>query len=119
MIRVLLVEDEDARVAWFRQHEPNAAIQHVRTVPKAIAALQSGIYEWLWLDHDLGTEPAAGRDVATWLVAHPDCNPWLRIQTHTVNAVSGPKIVRDLQTAGRDCRWVPFSQLAAAPVTGS
>lgn len=105
---VLLVEDDPLRVAWFRAAARDCQIDHVRTVPEAITLLESEFFDQLWLDHDLNTEPAAGRDVATWLVAHPDCLPQLRIYTHTVNTVSGPKIVRDLEAAGRFARWMPY-----------
>ncbi len=114
--RVLLLENEPHRVAWFQANGTACEITHVTTVPEAITRLESEPFDQLWLDHDLGTEPAAGRDVATWLIAHPECQPGLRIVTHTVNAVSGPKIRSELRAAGRSCMWVPFHETTAVRV---
>ena len=107
----LLVEDDDRRVQWFCANMQPGEVVHVRTVPEAIAALEAERFDTLWLDHDLGTEPMAGRDVALWLAAHPACNPSMFILTHTVNAVSGPKILQTLAAAGRLCVWMPFPDM--------
>ena len=116
MTHVLLVEDSLDRVQWFATaldrlgrpydvtHDPDTAIRWLA---------EGRVYADLYLDHDLGHEPRAGRDVATWLIAHPAVLPMLMITTHTVNTVSGPKIERELLDAGRFARWLPFTQLVA------
>lgn len=106
--RVLLVEDSEERVAWFRQRFPEH-LDVTASVDEAIQRLQERQYDLLFLDHDLGTEPRVGRDVAQWLIAHPENNPNLFTIVHSVNHVSGPKIVQDLRDqAKRPVWWVPF-----------
>lgn len=107
--RYLLVEDRALRVAWFKDRFGAENLVHTLDVDEAIELLSLGQFEFLFLDHDLGTEPKAGRDVALWLIAHPEVLPNLKIITHTHNSVSGQKIERELQEAGRPARWKPFA----------
>jgi CheY-like chemotaxis protein len=70
--RVLVLEDSPERIAWFKQHLPDA--RYVATVTDAILAMASDKhYDVLFLDHDLGgtnshgyneTGPGCGEDVA-------------------------------------------------------
>jgi hypothetical protein len=80
---------------------------------QAIGWLRERVYSDLWLNHDLGCEPKNGRDVSTWLIAHPLVQPWLTTRVHSMNPVSGPKIVRELVAAGRPAFLVTTEQLAA------
>lgn len=112
-MNVLLVEDAPERIRWFRARYPSLDVTH--DVDHAIWLLQTQAYDLLFLDHDLGTEPKAGRDVATWLVAHPTCHPGLMIVVHSVNVVSAPKIVAELHAAWRTAKWIPFPTLMETP----
>ncbi len=108
-MRVLVLENDPARLPWFEQ--TYGRVVWVKTVPDAIRALQDGLFDYLYLDHDLDTEPAVGRDVATWLIKHPHVLPALRTVSHSVNQVSGPKIARELEAAGRSACWIPYDDL--------
>lgn len=111
----LVVEDDLMRWEWFRtqtlRYGRYGSTALAMTVPAAIRHLENGEYELIFLDHDLGTEPAVGRDVARWLIEHPDRSPRALIICHSVNAVSGPKIERELIAAGREAKWIPFPLL--------
>lgn len=110
----LVVEDKPARRLWFRR-TIKGPLDLTADVDQAITWLGEGRpYTALWLDHDLGTEPRAGREVALWLIAHPDVLPDLQTWVHSHNRVSGPKIERELRAAGRPATWVPFNALVAA-----
>jgi len=105
---VLIVEDRADRVAWFRQRWADATLHVTDDPDEAIRLLGQEPIDLLLLDHDLGKEPRAGRDVALWLLAHPEILPDLQTVTHTVNVVSGPKIQAEMEAAGRPCLWQMF-----------
>jgi CheY-like chemotaxis protein len=119
-MRILIVEDKQRRVDWFRKKygpEGEGHEIHVTDDPdRAIELLQHlHPFDRLYLDHDLNREPKVGRDVSTWLIAHPENNPDLEIITHTVNIVSGPKIERECRAAGRNCTWSMFTAWPGIP----
>ena len=107
---ILVLDDDPVRHDWFTRSFED--VVHVWTVPEMIAQLELGDeVRVIFLDHDLGTEPAVGRDVARWLIAHPERHPKASIIVHSVNVVSGPKISRELRDAGRVALWRPFPEL--------
>lgn len=107
--RVLVVEDDPARLAWFHAWHPT--MDAVDAPARAIALLQLGGYDRLYLDQDLGRGDAVGRDVSTWLAAHPEIAPALRIIVHSMNEGSAQKIERELRAAGRPVERIPFQWL--------
>ena len=116
--RLLFLDDEEWRYKWLAAHStPDTVLHWVRTVPEAIAALEAEAWDQIWLDHDLGTEPAVGRDVATWLAQHPEVTADL-IVVHSVNTVSAPKILRELLASGRAAIRRPFDQMTGAHFIG-
>lgn len=112
-MKVLVVEDDAVRIAWFRDSFGDA-LDVTGDVDEAQRWLLTREYDALFLDHDLGTEPKVGRDVAKFLAAHPSVQPRLAITVHSMNIVSAPKIIRDLAEGERHAMWVPFSSLAHA-----
>jgi CheY-like chemotaxis protein len=110
---ILVVEDRADRRAWFYERHGGPLgdqnVMHFTDDPnEAIRILGQEPVDLLCLDHDLNREPLAGRNVALWLIAHPEILPHLETVTHTVNVVSGPKIVAEMQAAGRPCVWQMF-----------
>jgi hypothetical protein len=105
---ILLVEDRDDRRQWFRDRYVEDTLHVTDDPEEAIRILAEEPVDLLLLDHDLGREPRAGRDVALWLIAHPDILPELETITHTVNVVSGAKIEAEMTAAGRPCVWQMF-----------
>lgn len=112
--RSLVVEDEIHRQNWFRYHLPRP-YDVTHDVDEAIGWLLEHDYVTLWLDHDLGEGRRPGRTVSDWLIAHPTVQPGLLVRVHSVNQVSGPKIVRELVNAGRPAKLVMFTDLADRP----
>ena len=108
-MRRLVLDDDPIRHDWFAVRFPGIVAS--RTVSEALQWLGTGDWDELYLDHDLGTEPAVGRDVAKWLIERPTVMPELRIIVHSVNIVSGPKIERELRAAGRWAGGIPFDVL--------
>ena len=105
---ILVVEDRQDRVDWFRTRWAGNTIFVTDDPDAAIRYLGEEPIDLLLLDHDLGKEPRAGRDVALWLIAHPEILPTLQTITHTVNVVSGPKIAAEMEAGGRPCLWQMF-----------
>ena len=108
-MRTLILDDDMTRHAWLGAQCPGSI--HVTNVPSALELLEQGDFDRIFLDHDLGTEPAVGRDVAKWLIAHPEKSPNILVIIQSVNAVSGPKIERELLAGGRAAFWQPFPNL--------
>lgn len=112
---ILVVEDSEVRRAWFRERYKDANELVFTDDPDEAIELLKREKEWdiLFLDHDLGKEPKAGRNVSLWLCAQPrEHQKDLYVLVHSVNVVSGPKIEREVMAAGRPCRWLPFTILA-------
>jgi hypothetical protein len=70
---VLVLEDTEQRIAWFRQRLPNAI--YAATATAAIRAIKTNSFRLVFLDHDLGFLDAAdpyrpnsnGKEVARYL----------------------------------------------------
>src|SRR6185503_6142671 len=112
--RTLVVEDEPYRRDWFLFNLAQPRDITARA-DEAIAWLQERTYSFLCLDHDVGAGSPTGRTVSDWLIAHPQIQPALLIRVHSVNQISGPKIVRELVAAGRPAKLVSFDILAGLP----
>ena len=54
--RVLVVEDDEARCAWFREKLEGRPLDVTCDVPTALAWLAERDYEAIMLDHDLADE---------------------------------------------------------------
>jgi len=114
-VKVLILDDERHRRDWFAQFYADSVVVQVETVGSAISAMEVTDFDLIHLDHDLGTEPEVGGDVARWLIEHPDVQSTARIIVHSVNAVAAPWYTKLLQEAGRSAAWIPFGQLLAPP----
>ena len=111
----LVLDDSLMRWEWFQgqlRQGRFGSLTLAMTVPEALRHLSEHHYTLIFLDQDLGTEPAVGRDVAHWLIDHPDRSPQATIICQSVNVISGPKIERELQAAGREAKWIPFTLLS-------
>ena len=112
---ILVVEDDTKRIEWFKEQYKDADELVFTSDPDEAIRLLQREKEWdvMFLDHDLGKEPRAGRNVTQWLCEQPrEIQQDLYVLVHSVNVVSGPKIEREVTEAGRYCRWLPFYILA-------
>lgn len=119
-VRILIVEDDETRCAWFRQklagHEQDVTCD----VAQAVQWLAERDYGVILLDHDLtdehylSNEPddeRTGYAVAAWLAAHPDRQRDATILIHSLNYVGASRMLDALRDAGRDAEHVPFHYL--------
>jgi len=121
--RILIVEDDEVRCAWF--HQKLSAHQRDVTcdVNQAIEWLSERDYAAILLDHDLADEhyfsnepddERTGYAVAAWLAAHPDRHRNALILIHSLNYVGAQRMLDILHDAGRDAEHIPFHYLQSS-----
>jgi CheY-like chemotaxis protein len=118
--RILIVEDDELRCAWFHQKFSSHSHDVTCDVRQAIRWLEEHEYTTILLDHDLADEhyvsnepddERTGYAVAAWLAAHPDRQRDATIVIHSLNYVGAQRMLDILQDAGRDAEHVPFHYL--------
>ena len=118
--RVLVVEDDETRCAWFRQHLRGRALDVTCDVPTAIGWLASREYVAVLLDHDLADEhyfsnvlddERTGYAVARWLADNPTRQRDALIIIHSLNYVGAQRMLEVLRDAGREAEHIPFHYL--------
>jgi CheY-like chemotaxis protein len=122
MRRVLVVEDDETRCAWFRRKFAPQMLDVTCDVAEAVRWLDEREYSTILLDHDLREEhyfsdehddERTGYFVAAWLAAHPDRQRNATIVIHSLNYAGAQRMLDALQDAGRDAEHVPFHYLEA------
>lgn len=118
--RVLVVEDDEVRCAWFREKLEGRTLDVTCDVPTAVAWLAEREYEAILLDHDLADEhyfsdtpddERTGYAVARWLADHPDAQRDALIVIHSLNYTGARRMLDALRNAGRDAEHIPFHYL--------
>ena len=118
--RVLLVEDDEVRCAWFRRKFAPHVLDVTCDVGQAVRWLREREYATILLDHDLleehyfSDEPddeRTGYAVAAWLAAHPDRQRDATIVIHSLNYAGAQRMLDALSDAGRDVEHIPFHYL--------
>jgi len=118
--RVLIVEDDETRCAWFRERLSGSLLDVTCDVRAAIRWLGERDYRAVLLDHDLAdehyfsTEPddeRTGYAVARWLADHPTSQRDALIVVHSLNYVGARRMVEVLRAAGREAEHIPFHHL--------
>lgn len=72
---IFILEDDQNRINWFLKQFPYASVTVCRTVKQALQALGRGLYDFYFLDRDLGENrgPATegtGEQVSSWMAHH-------------------------------------------------
>jgi CheY-like chemotaxis protein len=118
--RVLIVEDDETRCAWFRERLAGSLLDVTCDVATAVLWLAERDYQAVLLDHDLtdehyfSTEPddeRTGYAVARWLAEHPTSQRDALIVVHSLNYVGARRMVEVLRAAGREAEHIPFHHL--------
>jgi DNA-binding LacI/PurR family transcriptional regulator len=120
--RVLIVEDDEARCAWFRGRLAGSLLDVTCDVGVAVGWLAERDYHIVLLDHDLAEEhyfsaepddERTGYAVARWLAEHPTAQRDALIVVHSLNYPGARRMVETLRAAGRDAEHIPFHYLQA------
>ena len=118
--RILLVEDDTERCAWFRARLAGYELDVTCDVRAAVAWLAEREYAAILLDHDLAEEhyfsnepddERTGYAVAAWLAAHPDRSRAAQIVIHSLNYSGAARMRAVLLDAGRAAECIPFHYL--------
>jgi CheY-like chemotaxis protein len=116
-INVFLLDDDERRHQWFRKRFKGDYLEIAEDVAGALDKLQHGLYDAIFLDHDLLPEhyKSSARDdertgfaVAKWLAENPTTQRASYIIVHTRNADGAIRMVEILRDSGRDAEYVPF-----------
>jgi CheY-like chemotaxis protein len=117
---VLIVEDDEARCAWFRGRLRACQLDITCDPAQAAAWLAEREYDLILLDHDLRAEHylsderddgRTGYAVAAWLAARPGSQPRARIVIHSLNYAGAGRMLAALLAAGLDAECIPFPYL--------
>jgi len=118
--RILIVEDDPTRCAWFEQKLTGRTLDVTCDVAEATRWLGERDYDCILLDHDLTDEhyfsdepddEHTGYAVAAWLASHPDRQREALIVIHSLNYTGAQRMLDALHNAGRDAEHVPFHYL--------
>lgn len=129
--RILVLEDDAARIRWFKQTTIGMVVDYAATVRDALEFLARNTYTQIFLDHDLTEEHylAVMRDatfnwtsltafdhetgfaVAKYLGENPECSPGAEIVVHTMNPSGGARMARELHKGRRRYRHIPYPEL--------
>ena len=121
MPNVLIVEDDEERIKWFRREiPPSWNVLDTKDPVQAVKWLMSHEFDYIFLDHDLDFEAyedqeckndssTTGYAVALWLEAHNDKQPGAEIFIHTCNTVGGDRMFQALK--GRKVNRIAFPEL--------
>jgi CheY-like chemotaxis protein len=118
--RVLIVEDDEARCAWFRERLKGRRLDVTCDVPTALLWLAEREYEAVLLDHDLQDshyfsnapdDERTGYAVARWLADNPTSQRDALIVIHSLNYTGARRMLDALRDAGRDAEHIPFHYL--------
>jgi hypothetical protein len=120
-IRVFLLDDDTRRHVWFAKRFDGDHLDIADDVARAREFLNEGIYDAIFLDHDLLPEhyhseetddENTGYAIALWLASRPELQRASTILVHTRNADGAMRMVEELRRAGRQAEYVPFPLLA-------
>jgi CheY-like chemotaxis protein len=118
--RVLIVEDDEARCAWFRERLRGRLLDVTCDVAVAVRWLAERDYSAVLLDHDLADEhyfsnepddERTGYAVARWLAEHPTAQRDALIIVHSLNYTGAQRMLAVLRDAGREAEHIPFHYL--------
>ena len=118
--RVLIVEDDETRCAWFRERLRGSQLDVTCDVATAIRWLGERDYRAVLLDHDLteehyfSNEPddeRTGYAVARWLADNPSAQREALILIHSLNYTGAARMLTILRESGRDAEHIPFHYL--------
>jgi len=103
-MNILILEDDHERHKAFIKSLIGANVVIVETATDAIQELSKKVWDYLFLDHDLGGEqmvasgPGTGYEVAVWLEQYPDKQPE-NIIIHSFNPTGALKMKQALPKA--------------------
>lgn len=123
-IHILIVEDDDYRIRWFRQVSIGMVLHITKDVEEAKRWIDERHFDQIFLDHDLSEEhykvweqgiadydATTGYAVANHLAENPDRSPNAQIIVHSLNPTGGRRMADRLKDTRKNIFHVPFGRL--------
>lgn len=121
MLKILVLEDEQYRINWFKRNTIGYNVHYSKTVKEAIDYLKDNEYDIIYLDCDLNedaynnykkgvlSDKDNGYEVCLWLKDHPESNKGAKFIVHSLNDLAQPKMTAAL--ADRNAQQIQFYKL--------
>jgi CheY-like chemotaxis protein len=105
-MKILILEDDGGRVNTFIEKYYVHDLTIIENSYDAIDLLGQTVFDYIFLDCDLGDRNGSGLDVSAFLQLHPDnSNNQADIIIHSWNVPAAEKMLKDIPYAS----WVPFN----------
>jgi CheY-like chemotaxis protein len=112
-MRILILEDTDARIVQFQRKLIGHEVTICKKADECIKVLtDQPPFDYIFLDHDLTSEFSrpgkdTGYEVAEWIATNPDKCP-RRILIHSLNNIGAAAMMRRLGDADLRASYIPF-----------
>ena len=123
-MRVLIVEDDENRLLWFRSRLIGTVYDATKDVEEAKRLIEENEYTQIFLDHDLADEHYAvwgerttrhdettGYAVARYLAEHPDRSKDAEIIIHSLNPIGSERMLNKLKETRTNAKRVSYLEL--------
>lgn len=120
-ISVFLLDDDRRRHRWFEKRFSGDNLEITETVEEAKGVLEKGVFDAIFLDHDLlphhyesndhDDYATTGYAIAEWLNERSDLHRAATIIVHTRNADAAIPMVQKLRESGRNVEYCAFPML--------
>jgi len=105
-MKILILEDDGGRVNTFIEKFYVHDLTITENSYDAIDLLNQRVFDYIFLDCDLGDRNGSGLDVSAFLQSHQDnLNNQANIIIHSWNAPAAENMLKDIPYAS----WVPFN----------
>ena len=121
MLKILILEDEEYRIKWFKQATIGYSVEFVKTAADAVKSLSEKTFDYCYLDNDLDEksydnyrkriicDKTTGYAVCLFLKANPELNKDCQFVVHTLNDLAQKLMMEAL--VGRNACQISFLDL--------
>lgn len=100
MKKILILEDDSYRVKFFIESFGQHELKITENAQAAIEYLQDDVFDYIFLDNDLGPENGEGQDVANYLFENPhNLNNQANVIIHSWNIPAVERMLFKLPSA--------------------
>jgi hypothetical protein len=120
-LAIFVLDDDERRHRFFARRFEGDNLAIAETVIGAKEMLSEGVFDAIFLDHDLlpehyetdGSEDDenTGYAIALWLARNKNIQPSSMIVVHTRNSTGGMRMAEVMRDSGRAVEYVPFPML--------
>jgi len=113
-MRIFVLEDDSYRINFFIEKFCDCNVIVTESAYSAIEYLKDNMFDYIFLDHDLGEANGCGLDVAEYLYNNPDNdNNYASIVVHSWNI---PAAQRMLSLLPDHSKYIPFDVVVLSEI---